>query len=74
MKMNDEWAKTLAEKRIKFREEKDRILFYDPEEKSGTVIIREHKDSDMDVLGYKSRRIGEMSFQEFEKLPQAIWA
>lgn len=72
MRMDNEWATELAESNIKFKEEIDRILFYDPEEKSGTVIIREHRDSDMDLAGYKSRRIGEMSYAEFDKLPKAI--
>lgn len=74
MKMDNEWASELAKRNIKFHEFHDKIIFYDPEEKRGTVVIRQHDHNDPrnEMHGYFSYRIGEMSYQEFEKLPKSI--
>lgn len=66
MKMQNEWAASLAEKGIKFEDTSDRIIFYDPYENSRHVVIREHLKFKVDLQGYSSKRIGTMTFKEFE--------
>lgn len=65
MEMTDQWAKELASNGIKFEQTEEKIIFYDPIEKNGTVVIREHIKAEQGE--YISRRVGEMSHESFNK-------
>jgi len=66
MDMNDDWAKLLSERGIKFKEEKDHIIFYDPIE--GT--IRRHNKNDKHFEFY-SYRIGIIDKEAFDRIPES---
>lgn len=66
MNMTQTWATELNSKNIKFIEKYDRIVFYDPEESPGCVVVREHIKNEPGP--YISRRIGKITFDEFNDL------
>jgi hypothetical protein len=63
MIMTEQWAKYLNESGITFIDQEDRILFYDPEEKQGVVVVRQHIKSWSGP--YRSKRISELTYAEY---------